>query len=752
VNTGMIRQCNSRAGTRPANRYEFPARKNLNIRPGFLCMQIEGDRGDCTDKEARNDEPDGKGGPNRLIHELSPYLLQHAFNPVNWYPWGEEAFLQATEKNIPIFLSIGYATCHWCHVMEKESFENAAVAQILNESFVCIKVDREERPDIDHLYMSVCQMMTGSGGWPLTIFMTPDKKPFFAATYIPRENRFGQPGLLDLLPAIARMWNNEEGKMRMSAESYVKALRKSPGGPGTRIPSIKLFEQAFSDLRVRYDRMNGGFGNAPKFPMPHTLMFLMRYWKRTGSGQALEMAEKTLKMMGYGGIYDQAGYGFHRYSTDSRWLVPHFEKMLYDQALAVIAYCEAYQITKNPEYKRIARECLTYVEREMTSPDGGFYSAQDADSEGEEGRYYVWTRKETDSLFDPETASFVHTVYRITTTGNFSDPGTGERSGNNILHMTASPEEYAVRLGLGTDEFMQRLDDTRKRLFDERCRRTPPLKDDKILADWNGLMIAAFARAAMAFGESRYRHVAENAADFILLNMSGDDGGILHRYRQGKTGIRGQASDYAFLIWGLTELYQASFQLRYLKSATDLDEYFYRHFYDRKSPGYFNSDEQSGDLLVRQKDLYDGALPSANSVQLYNLVRLSGLTGESMYQARASEMVRQFSSAVSASPSSYTFYLAGLDRAAGPSQDVVIVGKRGAPDTCEMIEVIHRNFFPSGVVLFRDGEQDTDITAVAPFSEPMKMERDESTAYVCLGNRCNPPTTDVQKMRELLGI
>jgi uncharacterized protein YyaL (SSP411 family) len=715
-------------------------------------MQNAGDRG----KGIKNEDPENetvKRGPgNRLIHELSPYLLQHAYNPVNWYPWGKEAFSRADDENIPVFLSIGYATCHWCHVMEKESFENEAVAKILNESFVCIKVDREERPDIDQLYMSICQMMTGTGGWPLTIIMTPDKKPFFAATYIPRENRFGQPGLLDILPAIARMWNEDEGKMRLSAESYIKALRKAPGGPGTRIPATKLFEQAFSDLRVRYDRMNGGFGNAPKFPMPHVLMFLMRYWKRTGNDKAREMAEKTLKMMGYGGIYDQAGYGFHRYSTDSRWLVPHFEKMLYDQALAVIAFCEAYQITKNPEYERIARECLSYVEREMTSPEGGFYSAQDADSEGEEGKYYVWTIKEIDSLFDPGTASFIHKVYRITTTGNFSDPVTGERSGHNILHMTASPAENAARLGQDYDEFMQQLEHARKRLLDERRLRTPPLKDDKILTDWNGLMIAAFARGAMAFGESRYRHLAEKAADFILLRMSGDEGGILHRYRQGNAGIRGQATDYAFLIWGLIELYQASFQPRFLKSAADLDEYFYRHFYDRKSPGYFITDDQSGDLLVRQKDFYDGALPSANSVQLYNLLRLSGLTGESMYQARASEMARQFSPVVSASPSSYTFYLAGLDRAAGPSQDVVIVGKRGAPDTCEMAEVIYRNFLPSGVVLFRDGEKDTDITTIAPFSRPMKMEGDFCTAYICLENRCSPPVTDINKMRDILGI
>ncbi len=715
-------------------------------------MQSAGDKGDRTENEALNDEPVKKVRHNRLIHELSPYLLQHAYNPVSWYPWGEQAFSRATDKNMPIFLSIGYATCHWCHVMEKESFENAEVAKILNKSFVCIKVDREERPDIDQMYMSVCQMMTGSGGWPLTIIMTPDKKPFFAATYIPRENRFGQPGLLDLLPAIARMWNDEGEKMKASAESYIKALRRSPGGSGKKVSAATIFGSAFSDLRVRYDRMNGGFGKAPKFPMPHVLMFLMRYWKRSGSDQALEMAEKTLKMMGYGGIYDHAGFGFHRYSTDSRWLVPHFEKMLYDQALAVTAYCEAYQITKNPEYKRIARECLAYVEREMTSPEGGFYSAQDADSEGEEGRYYVWTRKEIDSLFDPETASFIHNVYRVTTTGNFSDPGTGERSGNNILHMTASPDEYAARLGLGADEFMERLDDARSRLFNERSGRTPPLKDDKILADWNGLMIAAFARGAMVFGESRYRHLAENAADFIMRRMAADEGGILHRYRHGKAGISGQATDYAFFIWGLTELYQASFQPRYLKSATDLDEYFYRYFYDRKSPGYFISDGTSGDLPVRQKDLYDGAIPSANSVQFYNLVRLSGLTGESMYHARASEMARQFSTVVSGSPSSYAFYLAGLDRAAGPSQEVVIVGQRGEPDTCAMIDVMHRNFLPSGVVLFRDGEKDNDITSISRFTLPMKMEGDSSTAYVCLGNRCSQPVTDPDKMRELLGI
>ncbi|MFH1125034.1 MAG: thioredoxin domain-containing protein, partial [Pseudomonadota bacterium] len=433
---------------------------------------------------------------NRLIHEKSPYLLQHAHNPVNWLPWGHEAFEKAHRENKPIFLSIGYSTCHWCHVMEKESFEDPEVAGLLNETFVSIKVDREERPDLDHVYMTACQMLTGSGGWPLTIVMTPDKRPFFAATYIPKGSRFGRTGMMELIPRLRDTWRTRRDEVLASAESITQSLqgleKESQGGDLDR----SVLDRAYEELSKRFDKTYGGFSNAPKFPTPHNFFFMLRFWKRTGNSEALKMVEKTLQKIRWGGIYDQVGFGFHRYSTDREWLVPHFEKMLYDQAMLALAYLETYQAAGEGVYGDTAREIFEYVLRDMTSPEGAFYSAEDADSEGEEGKFYVWTREELRQILGEEEADLIAKVFHVEKSGNFREEATGENTGANILYLGRPISEIAADLGMPRPDLEKAMESARKKLFEARKKRVHPHKDDKVLTDWNGLMIAAFARGA----------------------------------------------------------------------------------------------------------------------------------------------------------------------------------------------------------------------------------------------------------------
>ncbi|MDH5715699.1 MAG: thioredoxin domain-containing protein, partial [Candidatus Aminicenantes bacterium] len=485
-----------------------------------------------------------KRKPNRLIAEKSPYLLQHAFNPVDWYPWGSEAFDKARKENKPIFLSIGYSTCHWCHVMEKESFEDPEIASMMNEAFICIKVDREERPDIDRIYMTVCQMMTGSGGWPLTIIMTPDKKPFFAATYIPRPSRLGRLGMMELIPRIQELWKSKKGEVMSSAEQITQHLTQiSIHAAGEPLGEAAL-EMAYRRLSRVFDERYGGFGRAPKFPTPHNLTFLLRYWKRTGEQKALRMVEKTLQSMRLGGIYDHVGFGFHRYSTDSRWLLPHFEKMLYDQALLVMAYTEAYQATRKEEYRHTVREILDYVMRDMTAPEGGFYSAEDAESEGEEGKFYLWTEEEIRQLLPGEESDLIVRIFNIEKDGNFAEEATGRRTGSNILYLRKSLHETASDMKISPEELERDFQKARQKLFAARHKRVHPHKDDKILTDWNGLMIAALARASSAFDEPQYAEATRRAADFILARMRDSKGKLYHRYRDGETAIPAYLDDY----------------------------------------------------------------------------------------------------------------------------------------------------------------------------------------------------------------
>jgi len=689
--------------------------------------------------------------PNRLIHEKSPYLLQHAYNPVDWYPWSAEAFERARKEDKPIFLSIGYSTCHWCHVMERESFENHEVAKFMNEAFVSIKVDREERPDLDHIYMTVCQILKGSGGWPLTIIMTPDKRPFFAATYIPKETRFGRMGMMDLIPRVTQVWKERREEVLGSADKILAALKTVEKEPSGVEPDTSTLDKAYQELAGRFDENFGGFSKAPKFPTPHNFFYMLRYWKRTGNQKALGMVEKTLQEMRQGGIYDHVGFGFHRYSTDQEWLVPHFEKMLYDQAMLAIAYVEAYQVTGKKNDRKTAEEIFSYVLRDMTAPTGGFYSAEDADSEGVEGKFYVWTEEEIRMVLPREEADLIINVFHVEKRGNFLEEATGERKGANILHLKRSLSEVASDLKMAEKNLQDRLEAARQKLFAVREERIHPYKDDKILTDWNGLMIAALAKGSRVFGEATYAEGAKKAVDFIFDQMRSPNGRLWHRFRDGQAGITASVDDYAFLIWGLIELYEATFDARYLKTAMELNEEMLKHFWDGKSGGLFFTPDDGEDLIVRKKEIYDGAVPSGNAVAMLNLLRLGRFTGQSLLEERAMKIGRAFSEAVEQFPSGYTQFLVALDFVIGPSYEVVVVGHSEAEDTKEMLKALSTRFIPNKVTLFRPTEiESPSIDQLAEYIKHQVSLDGKATAYVCVNFACNQPTTEVDKMWEFM--
>jgi uncharacterized protein YyaL (SSP411 family) len=642
---------------------------------------------------------------NHLALENSPYLLQHADNPVDWYPWSNEAFEKAHEEDKPIFLSIGYSTCHWCHVMEHESFEDSEVAELMNDAFVSIKVDREERPDIDNVYMSVAQAMTGGGGWPLTIFMTPDKKPFFAATYIPKTSWRGQPGLMELIPEFKEAWKRRKEDIVESAQDIIDLLKSESAETGGEELGDDILGRTYSQLASKYDEKHGGFGDAPKFPMPHNLMFLLRQWSRSGDEQVLKMVELTLKSMRRGGIYDHVGFGFHRYSTDEKWLVPHFEKMIYDQALNSMAYVEAYQATENKEYKKTAEEIFDYVLRDMTSKDGAFYTAEDADSEGEEGKFYL-----------------------------------GEEG--------ATVESRIIRFEVPLSEKDEQF---RKQLFEARKKRVRPSKDDKVLTGWNGLMIAALAKGGRVFDEPRYTEAAEQAVEFILNNLMTSKGRLLHRWRNGEGAINGMAEDYAFLIWGLLELYETTFDVEYLGKAIDLNNEFIEHFWDKDKGGFFFTADYSEQVLIRPKEIHDGAIPSANSVAAINLVKLARMTGNSELEKRVDAIGKAFSEQLAKIPSAHAQFMVALDFLKGPSYEVVVVGDPEAEDTKKMLDALRSSYIPNKVVLMRPSdEEEPEISKIAEFTKTQKRINGKATAYVCMNFACKRPTNRVEEMLSLL--
>jgi len=699
----------------------------------------------------QNTNPQEPGRPNRLIKEKSPYLLQHAYNPVDWYPWGEEAFEKARHEDKPIFLSIGYSTCHWCHVMERESYNDPEVAKLMNDAFVSIKVDREERPDIDNVYMNVALMLMGSGGWPLNVILTPDKKPFFAATYIPKDNRFGQKGLLELIPQIKQMWLTQRDKVVGSANQITATLRESSGGSTGGELDASTLKTAFDQFDHQFDKQNGGFGRAQKFPTPHNLLFLLRYWKRTGQPKALEMVEKTLQAMRGGGMYDHVGFGFHRYSTEPTWHVPHFEKMLYDQAMLALAYLEAYQATGNEEYAKTAREIFTYVSRDMTSPAGGFYSAEDADSEGEEGKFYLWTEDEIRKILGKSDADLYVKAFGVERGGNFTDPFGKQNAGANILRLTKPVKDLAAELKIPEADLQTRLEAARQKLFTVREKRVHPGKDDKILTDWNGLMIAAFARGAQVLDELKYAEAARRSVDFILGNLRTSDGRVLHRYREGQATIKAHADDYAFLIWGLIELYEATFEVKYLQTALDLNADLIKHFWDAGNGGFFFTADDDEALLVRQREIEDNAIPGSNSVAMLNLLRLSRITAKTELEEKASSISRTFAGEVKRAPSGHAELMTALDFGIGPSYEVVIAGNSHAEDTKAMLRALRKQFIPNKVVILKPTEQSApEITRLAEFTKYQNSRDGKATAYVCLNYNCKLPTTEINKMLELL--
>lgn len=667
---------------------------------------------------------------NKLIQEKSPYLLQHAHNPVDWYPWGSEAFARAVSEDKPIFLSIGYSTCHWCHVMERESFEDVEVANLLNKNFIAIKVDREERPDIDSIYMSVCQALTGHGGWPMTIIMTPDGKPFFAGTYFPKQDRMGLPGIMTILERTSLAWKENRSEVLETSSSIIAAISGTQESTDT-VDNKKLIHAAFEQYKIAFDSMHGGFGHAPKFPSPHIFFFLLRYWKLTGEEAALKMTEKTLNSMRRGGIFDHIGYGFCRYSTDRAWLVPHFEKMLYDNALLAMANLEAYQATGNGIYAQTAEEIFTYVMRDMTSSEGGFYSAEDADSEGEEGLFYTWTPDEIKQVLSGNDAERFMVLFDITSKGNFEG-----RSIPNTINGSIPGSDL---------EFVEAC---RQKLFEHREKRIHPFKDDKILTSWNGLTIAAMAMGGRVLGNSRYTSAAEKAAEFILTRLVNAYGRLLAVYRDGVSPLKGYADDYAFMIWGLLELYETTYKPEYLQNALKLNSEFLNLFWDNENGGFFLYGSDSEQLITRPKEAYDGATPSANSTASNNLIRLARLTGRHELEEKAQQIIKAFAGNIEGYPAGFSNMLCAAILLKAEGVEVIVSGgiDKGAD---KLLSIIRQGYRPFTVSLHY--YQDTEILKnLIPFMSNYTTVEGKAAAYVCRNFTCNQPVTDAENLSEML--
>jgi len=682
--------------------------------------------------------------PNRLLHEKSPYLLQHAYNPVEWYPWGPEAFAKARQEGKPIFLSIGYSTCHWCHVMEHESFEDPAIAALMNQWFVSIKVDREEHPDLDQIYMQAVTMMTGQGGWPLTVFLTPDLKPFFGGTYFPPERRGNLPGLREVLPAVADAWQKKREELVTSAQQLTASMNERLAHTGAKGSlTLALLHAAFNDAVSMFDETAGGFGSAPKFPRSHELSFLLRYWARTGTGQALDMVTTTLDHLARGGIHDHLGGGFHRYSTDAQWLVPHFEKMLYDQALLARPYLEAARITKRAEYAEVARGISEYVLRDLTDAQGGFYSAEDADSEGAEGTFYVWTPAQVIGALGQEEGQLVNRFYGVTDEGNFEH-------GTSILHIEQPLEVFAKLKGVDPQQLTARLRASRTRLLIARGTRARPHRDDKILTSWNGLMIAALADGSSTLNEPRYLAAAERSARFILTSLV-KDGRLLRRYRDQDARYSGTLEDYAFFIDGLLALYEAGFDPRWLEEAKRLASQMIERFWDEQGGGFFLRGTDEPALIVRSKELYDGATPSGSSVAAMVLLRLGRLMAEPRFEELGRRTLEGAAQALERTPSALPQMLSAVDFALGPTMEIVIAGASGAPETAQMLRAIRERFLPRAVVVLHpEGAPGAAIEALAPYVKIQRSVNGKSTAYVCENFICNLPTTNLNTFTDLL--
>lgn len=699
--------------------------------------------------------------PNRLIKEKSPYLLQHAFNPVDWYPWGEQAFEKARREDKPIFLSIGYSTCYWCHVMEREVFEDDSIAALMNKYVVSIKVDREERPDVDRVYMSALQAMTGSGGWPMSMFLTHDLVPFFGGTYIPPTAQHGRAGFSDILTRVREVWATDRQQIHQISQQIEDFLRQSSAPEVKATAAGKLaLERGFDSFSKSYDSKNAGFGGAPKFPRPVSFNFLLRYYSRTGERKAREMSIETLRRMVNGGMYDHVGGGFHRYATDERWHVPHFEKMLYDQAQLVISYLEAYQITHDSFFADVARDILAYVQRNMTHPEGGFYSAEDAESapdatrpeEKEEGAFYTWTKRELDQLLGPEEANIFHYYYGVKDNGNVASNPHQEFVGENIFYVARSLEETAKQFTLKEIDVKQRLRSARQKLFGVREKRPHPHLDDKVLVSWNGLMISAFARAHQVLSDQKYLNAAERASQFILKNMYNlTKKELLRRYRDGEARYEAQLDDYAFFIQGLLDLYEASLDIRWLKTAISLTEEKVKLFYDKHHGGFYDISGKDKSILARSKDSYDGAEPTGNAIAILSLLRLAQMTDNQKYNEMADKSLTYFGERMLNTSQGLAQFLVALDFSLSKPKQIIIAGKSGDVNTQAILKEVHSRFIPNKIILLADGgEGQSVLQKYIPFIESVNMIDGKSTAYICENYACELPTPEARVVAQLL--
>jgi uncharacterized protein YyaL (SSP411 family) len=698
--------------------------------------------------------------PNRLIKEKSPYLLQHAHNPVDWYPWGEEAFLKAQDEDKPIFLSVGYSTCYWCHVMEREVFENETIARLMNELLVCIKVDREERPDIDRIYMNALQVMTDQGGWPMSVFLTSDLKPFFGGTYIPPTPRYGRPGFPEIVRVIDNLWKNDRQKILDSSSRIVNYLKLNALPIKKGDLSESVLDNAYQYFTGNFDPTHGGFGGAPKFPRPVTFNFLLRYFKRTGTKEALQMTLSTLRKMADGGVYDQIGGGFHRYSVDTQWRVPHFEKMLYDQAQLAVSYLEAFQITKDSVYADIAQETLDYVGQKLTHSEGGFYTAEDAESvndaskpqEKEEGAFYTWTKEEVIKILGQKDGEIFCFHFGLEELGNALHDPMNVFYGKNILYHAHSLEETANTFSLPQTKITSVIDSAKRKLFGEREKRFHPYLDDKIITAWNGLMISAFSKGYTVSGHERYLQSAINSARFILSHLFNTSTGKLYRrYRDGEACYSGGLQDYAFLIQGLLDLYEASFDVTYIEHANMLTHKQIELFRDSARGGFYDTTDEDASIIVRSKEFYDSAEPTGNSVSALNLLRLSFLTNKPELRDIGVKTIEALGVPLTENPEAMIQMLVAYQWSLCAPQEIIIAGNRDSADTEEFINEVHSRFLPHKVIILTDeNETKKRLTAYLPMISNLIPVGGKPTAYICENFSCQLPITDINTLRQTL--
>jgi uncharacterized protein YyaL (SSP411 family) len=684
-----------------------------------------------------------KQSANRLIHAASPYLQQHAHNPVDWFPWSDQAFEKARREDKPVFLSIGYSTCHWCHVMAHESFENEQFAALLNEKFVSIKVDREELPGVDAVYMDFVQKTTGSGGWPLSVFLTPDAKPFFGGTYFPPQDMYGRPGFERILRSIDRTWRDRREEILHSADQITSLLQRKAQINSSFTLDHTMLDNAANMLKRIYDSQHGGFAAAPKFPQPGMLSFLMVYHHRTGNEEPLAMVENTLKKMAAGGIHDHLGGGFHRYSVDAQWRVPHFEKMLYDQALISKAYMQAYQITGEPVYEKVVRDTFTYILRDMTAPQGGFYSAEDADSEGVEGRFYVWTPRQIDACLNPDEAKLIKACYGVSEKGNFEN-------GRSILHAAMPPAEAADKCGMSVKDAETVLAAAKQELFAARQKRIRPHRDEKIISGWNGLMISALACGGAVMDAPEYIRAAERCADFIIENLY-RQGRLRRYYGGGRAHEYAVLNDYAFFLRGLLDLYHADFDPLWLKRAVDVAAQMIELFEDKQTGGFYLTGSDAPQLVVRNRGAFDGAIPSGNSAAAMELFRLGELTGSKKWTSSAVKVLEYYQDDMKNQPLALTDMLLAVDFRLGPRAEIVIAAQDEQAETQELLKHLHKHFLPRTVILLKDSK--ANAQQLENIAEPVKerISLDGKPAvYICEEFACREPITDIKQFDKAL--